>query len=194
MDSMGDLQDGMRETFAFEIRVANDADDVQNTNIRSYFSRVDTSELCDEWINEIKSAVKKVKHMRSERFSTTVRMQAKAKSVADSTAWRCAVALAIFINFVCSVVEAEYLPAADSPMGVLVDGVDFALDVFFGIELLVIAFANWRTLWGSPFVDSAWNWFHAGTVALQVCTCGLRAACSGGLREVPTCAPRRRLE
>ncbi len=122
MDSMGDLQDGMRETFAFEIRVANDADDVQNTNIRSYFSRVDTSELCDEWINEIKSAVKKVKHMRSERFSTTVRMQAKAKSVADSTAWRCAVALAIFINFVCSVVEAEYLPAADSPMGVLVDG------------------------------------------------------------------------
>ncbi len=161
MDSMVDLQEGMRETFAFEIRVSNSTspdDDAQTTNIRSYFTRVDTSELCDEWINEIKSAVKRVKTMRSERSSAIPRMQAKAKSVADSTAWRCTVALAIFVNFISSVVEAEYLPGPQSTMGVLLDGIDYVLDVFFGFELLVIAFANWRTLWGSPFVDSAWNW------------------------------------
>jgi hypothetical protein len=157
MDSMVDLQDGTRETFAFEIRASPEGA-AHDANVRSYFSRVDTAELCDEWINDIKSAMKKVKHLRAEGSSSTTRMQDRAKSVVESTAWRCAVALAIFVNFVCSVLEAEYLPASDSPMGVLIDRVDYLLDVLFGIELLVIAFAYWRSRWGSPFIDSAWNW------------------------------------
>ena len=122
MDNMGDLQDGTRETFAFEIRVTSDAadDDAAAPDERSYFARVDSAEECDVWIAEIKAAMKKVRSMRSKRSPAAARMQARAKKVADSTAWRCLVALAIFSNFVCSVVEArrpalEITPVSAAP-------------------------------------------------------------------------------
>ena len=148
---MVDLQEGLRETFAFEIRVTSDlgGDGSFSSDTRSYFARVDTSEECDEWIAEIKSAIKKIRSRHSEQHSAAARMQAKAKALADSTAWRCTVALAILLNFIICVVEAEYLPGSDSGMGVLLGAVDYILDAFFAIELLILGFGNWRTWCGS---------------------------------------------
>ena len=31
-----------------------------------------------------------------------------------------------------------------------------------------LAFSNWQSPWGAPFIENGWNWYHAGTVAFWV--------------------------
>ncbi len=52
MDAMEEIYDGVRDSFAFEIRTS------VGDRLRSYFARVDSIEDCEAWVTDIKSAMK----------------------------------------------------------------------------------------------------------------------------------------
>ena len=48
-------------------------------------------------------------------------------------------------------------------------------------KLFFLAFSNWQSPWGAPFIESGWNWYHAGTVAFWV----LFLILSANMSDVP---------
>ena len=48
-------------------------------------------------------------------------------------------------------------------------------------KLFFLAFSNWQSPWGAPFIESGWNWYHAGTVDFWV----LFLILSANMSDVP---------
>jgi hypothetical protein len=161
IDSLEDLQGGFRETFAFEIKV------VSGNAHRSYLARVDDLEECEAWITSIKSCLKKGQEYRAARDSKISRIQRRVKRAYDSSVARYIIVTVIFVDFIASLVQSEYVPLPDTPMFRTITHLDEALFVFFAAELAVNAFANWRTALGAPFGRNSADMLQILTVVLQ---------------------------
>ena len=171
--SSAELQDGIKDTFAFEVKTSASGRE------RSYFSRVSTSDQREEWVKDIKAACAKSNVERSGEISALASAQRKLRSVMNSRAVRSTIAFAILCDFMNNIAMSEFLFSPGSGASRLCNAVDRVLDFFFGVELLLVGAANWRTWWGAPFFLSAWNLYHLATVVFQVCA-------SAALRTTPS--------
>ena len=160
--SLSDVSEVFSESFAFEIKAALE------DSTRSYFVRIDTEEDCNEWIAEINHALDALRSKRPEEKRWVSWSQERARRVYGSTFVRCTIAAAIITDFILSILVAEFMLHPDTPSLNSLQTIVRVLDVFFALELMFNAFANWKTSWGDPFVRGPWNWYHAGTVIFQL--------------------------
>jgi hypothetical protein len=78
MDAMEEIYDGVRDSFAIEIRTS------VGDRARSYFARVDSVEDCEAWVADIKAAMKESITQLSSGDSCWTWTQQRARSVSTA--------------------------------------------------------------------------------------------------------------
>ena len=157
-----EVQDGTKETFAFEIKA------VLSGQERSYFARVLTSEQREGWVKEIEAAVMNSNSSVSNDDHLLFQYQRRLRYAWNSKIARSIIAFAILCDFITNIVTSEFLFPEGTDSYRAFNAIGRILDFFFGFELLLACAANWRTWWGAPFFRGVWNIYHLGTVIFQV--------------------------
>ena len=160
VESLEVLQDGLRETFAFEIKTAS------QQFYRSYFVRSTAQHDCDGWVEELNTSLKIQLREIAGRGNWLQIKQKYARDFYDSHVVRCFIAFAILCDFVSSVLECEF--SGNSIVNDVFGVVDAILCTFFLMELSLSAFGNWTNFHGAPFVMRLSNWFLVATVLFQL--------------------------
>ena len=161
-ESMESIQEGVRETFAFEIKARH------GSTCRSYFVRVTSSADCDAWIKDLNMSLKSTLRQHLRKGNWFLQMQQDAHDLYENHIVRLVIALAILCDFLSSVFESELLAGGDPSARRALTGIDATLCIFFCLELLVNLLGNWRSLLGAPFIGRLSNWFLLGTVFFQL--------------------------
>jgi hypothetical protein len=160
VESLEAFQDGVRETFAFEIKTCS------GHYYRSYFVRCCSSEESDGWIEELNTTLKLSLREHARQGNWLQMRQKAARDLYDHHHVRCVIALAILCDFLSSVFESEFVGnhIVNEVFGI----VDVILCTFFMFELLLSIMGNWTNLYGTPFVHRMSNWFLVATVLFQL--------------------------
>ena len=160
VESLEAFQDGVRETFAFEIKTCS------ALYYRSYFVRCDSLVDSDDWIDELNAVLKLSLREHARRGNWLQMRQKAARDMYDHHYVRCVIALAILCDFLSSVFESEFFGnhAVEEVFGI----VDVILCAFFMLELSLSILGSWTNVYGTPFVLKMSNWFLVATVLFQL--------------------------
>jgi hypothetical protein len=160
VESLEAFQDGVRETFAFEIKTYS------ALYYRSYFVRCDSLVESDQWIEELNTTLKLSLREHARKGNWLQMRQKAARDLYDHHYIRCVIALAILCDFLSSVFESEFF--GNHVVADVFGIVDVVLCTFFMLELSLSILGNWTNFYGTPFVLKMSNWFLVATVLFQL--------------------------